>query len=377
MDRNFFLNQVDTIQQEYRRIDRDWLRTQYRIMVGLTGFTVLVELLMFFLLNQVNYLDCTPETYMLKYVLAPFGCNLALTGIATLLVRARGLALRRRIYGVSVCMALMAFVIYTVHAVFPSIFLIFTFPMVLTVVYGERRLTGIVAVLGIAGKAVSDLFVVWDASRPDVFRTQDSSSDFGVSLMLLLVCWALCLCLIEAEHKKNQASIDLEIERLQYWEESMTDSLTRLWNRQALQEAFAYIDHKRKEGERYFLAMLDIDSFKELNDTFGHPAGDEYLQVLGAIMLEVCGEHAQPFRFGGDEFCILIWEQDGAQARALCDRLRERYNAAEVQQTCRPVTLSIGLTQLRPEEPAADCLSRADAALYEAKKTHDRVYLKE
>lgn len=77
----------------------------------------------------------------------------------------------------------------------------------------------------------------------------------------------------------------------------------------------------------YQLAMLDLDNFKQVNDTYGHQKGDRCLQVFGGVLREACGDSAKPFRFGGDEFCILFRGQEMGSAVETCRRIQKQYTA--------------------------------------------------
>jgi two-component system cell cycle response regulator len=126
--------------------------------------------------------------------------------------------------------------------------------------------------------------------------------------------------------------------------------------------------------------MGDLDHFKWVNDTFGHPAGDAVLQAIGRCLSDTLGTSGIASRIGGEEFLILLPGCARAEASALARRLR-----LAVARTCVPypgapdglqVTMSIGLATLdcpaarqfrTPEEDASRLLTRADQALYRAK----------
>ncbi len=153
-------------------------------------------------------------------------------------------------------------------------------------------------------------------------------------------------------------------------EMALTDPLTGAMNRRAFQ---GQLDRAVYRRERYGIPvsvmLIDLDHFKAVNDTHGHPAGDRFL----VFITELFGQIKRPddilSRWGGDEF-ILLLEADGSQALILAERLRagleeQRENRAEAQGI--PVTLSIGVAEMRDGEEAGALLHRADQALYQAK----------
>lgn len=371
--RAYGVDGLETIRSEYRRINEKWLGRQYRLMLWLMAFTVAAEVVMAFVLQEMGFVSATVQRYMLKYVLAPLVCNLALAGAAALVMRSRGLTVRQRTYGISLLMAGMAFMVYTIHSVFLSLYLVMAIPMLLTVVYGDQRLTDVTGLCCILGKAVSDLFLFWDPDRRSVFHSSETLADFWLSLLILMIFYGACRAVNTVEQEKNDVSIALERERLRLLEQSMTDELTKVWNRQALREGFCQLERLPQEAEVY-LAMLDLDDFKGLNDAYGHSRGDVYLQALGQALLACAGEGIYPFRYGGDEFCIFVLGRGQGEVEALCRRAQVAFQAAEVNRTFQAVSFSVGVAKFHPGEAPTRLLERADAALYRAKQERGSIW---
>ncbi|MEC7794977.1 MAG: diguanylate cyclase [Pseudomonadota bacterium] len=162
---------------------------------------------------------------------------------------------------------------------------------------------------------------------------------------------------------------------------ALTDPLTGLYNRRyALPRLDQLIRDSRTRSTPVAVLMGDLDHFKWVNDTFGHPAGDAVLQAIGRCLSDTLGTSGIASRVGGEEFLILLPGCARAEASALARRLR-----LAVARTCVPypgapdglqVTMSIGLATLdgpaarqfrTPEEDASRLLTRADQALYRAK----------
>ncbi|MDD5703485.1 MAG: diguanylate cyclase, partial [Dehalococcoidales bacterium] len=148
------------------------------------------------------------------------------------------------------------------------------------------------------------------------------------------------------------------------------DSLTGLLNRRSLDEILSNeIGRHSRYGGSFSLIILDLDLFKSFNDTFGHLAGDELLRQIGAIMKNTVREADQAFRYGGDEFAILLPQTPLDAALRVAERIRQQ-TFATVEIESKPISVSLGLASwpangLSPEE----VLASADAALYQAKKS--------
>lgn len=176
----------------------------------------------------------------------------------------------------------------------------------------------------------------------------------------IAVAWAAYkLAAKLAEHKR------------QFKEASRFDSLTGLLNQGAwktvLNEEFMAARHRELPST---LALIDIDHFKAINDTYGHPVGDEVIRLLTATLRESSRSIDVAGRLGGDEFGLVLRNATASQAEVMLLRLKQSITAAFAAQSDLPrVSLSIGAAQLsRPMAEPQDWLVTADAALYDAKR---------
>jgi diguanylate cyclase (GGDEF)-like protein len=154
------------------------------------------------------------------------------------------------------------------------------------------------------------------------------------------------------------------------------DPLTGLANRRQFTEVLERaLRHARRTGGEVSLVVADLDRFKNVNDTLGHPAGDEVLKAVAGILGEDTRADDLVARLGGEEFALLLVDTDADGALARAERLRTRLEETEIPlpggRACR-VTSSFGVATQDPRLPSGDgdrLLARADRALYEAKRT--------
>ncbi len=148
-----------------------------------------------------------------------------------------------------------------------------------------------------------------------------------------------------------------------------TDPLTGLANRRQFDDA---LRDKLAERRPSALIMVDLDHFKAVNDTHGHPVGDQVLCHLAEIMRETAPEGALAARFGGEEFSLLLPCGVLREAVAVAERIRNRLGQCAVQLPQEgpriAVTASLGLAMAAPGESPEQLIARADAALYDAKR---------
>jgi diguanylate cyclase (GGDEF)-like protein len=159
---------------------------------------------------------------------------------------------------------------------------------------------------------------------------------------------------------------NLESENMDLARAVLEDDLTKLSNRRHLEAALFEI---LVSGERYAIAMLDVDHFKKINDTFSHAAGDAVLRQIGTLIRQCCREHDLPVRYGGEEFAILMRGTERADARKICDRVKAVIEDHDWRDLLAEsgVTVSIGTAAWNEVSSPNNALALADRRLYRAK----------
>lgn len=150
--------------------------------------------------------------------------------------------------------------------------------------------------------------------------------------------------------------------RLEYLRQSRTDMLSGLSNRRAFTEALT-------DDERGVLLLLDIDRFKQINDRYGHLAGDEVIVAVARALAGLAGDHHLVARIGGEEFAMFFRSMTIEEAKRAADKARQTVETRAISaggQTIR-VTISGGLAATGPGRDYAAAYSAADKALYLAK----------
>jgi two-component system cell cycle response regulator len=149
------------------------------------------------------------------------------------------------------------------------------------------------------------------------------------------------------------------------------DGLTGLWNRKHFNERLeAHISSLQRGDERLALAMCDLDHFKRLNDTFGHPAGDEVLQAFAKLLNRELRGYDIACRYGGEEFALILPRTTREEARAVCDRIRCALECSTYSRFPEvSATGSFGVTDAPAggEPTVAAWIEAADRAMYSAK----------
>ena len=160
-----------------------------------------------------------------------------------------------------------------------------------------------------------------------------------------------------------------EIQRARLQAAALRDPLTGAGNRRGLDaELDIAMAASTRSGEPLGFLVFDIDLFKRVNDSLGHEAGDQVLRAIAALVQARTRAQDRFYRLGGEEFGLLLPSTGPDALREVAEKLRQAVER-EVQCGGIPVTISLGAAPFRPSETAAEWLSRADAAMYEAKRS--------
>ncbi|MGX5173991.1 diguanylate cyclase [Aliikangiella sp. IMCC44653] len=192
----------------------------------------------------------------------------------------------------------------------------------------------------------------------------------GAAFESVLLSLALAYRIRILSEQTNQ----LELSETHYKKLSMLDSLSNLANRRAFDAKLSELNATDKQ---FGVILLDIDNFKQFNDLYGHIAGDKVIQKLGRILNTSLRENALCARVGGEEFAVLIANEDKDGLLMIAERVRETFSKAtyHVNDTTTQCTISLGVASKQLNESTTALITRADKALYEAKKLgRNRVY---
>ena len=155
-----------------------------------------------------------------------------------------------------------------------------------------------------------------------------------------------------------------------------TDPLTGLPNRRYFDEFCGLLARRRRSGDAVAVLMVDIDRFKVLNATYGHPVGDEVLKAVAGAIVTAVREEDVPARVGGEEFAVLLRNPGPDVALEVGERVRQAVRDLDLRRHGVPgVSVSVGVANGRvADEPIPEIVERADQALLRAKRAgRDRV----
>lgn len=209
------------------------------------------------------------------------------------------------------------------------------------------------------------------------YRRKDGTLvDVTVSGSVLTLSGRTALCLVvrdvteQVQHERQLFEYQLSLEQANAQLKSLavTDALTGARNRGAFNARLAdEFDRATRHGHPLSVILMDVDHFKQFNDTFGHPAGDVVLKDVAAALGRTARATDLVARYGGEEFVLILPDTDRAGALVMAERCRRA--VAETAWDKRAITVSVGVATLAPETPDSSALvQEADVALYRSKQ---------
>ena len=238
----------------------------------------------------------------------------------------------------------------------------------------------------------SPVFIIWEqrpylfhfnCNRPITSKANHMYQNITIFPLASLTGKVEQVCLViydvtdEAVSRLGMQSLNSQLQKV-----SRTDGLTGLYNRRFWEEQFV-MEYKRDKRNKSpsALIMLDIDNFKKVNDTYGHPAGDEVIKALAGIIKKATRETDIAGRYGGEEFSIILPDTPVANVEFVAERIRRLVEKCIVvhDEINISFTVSIGISGFKhTHKDSSQWLHMADKALYQAKAAgKNRVILAE
>jgi diguanylate cyclase (GGDEF)-like protein len=204
-----------------------------------------------------------------------------------------------------------------------------------------------------------------DASALQIFETRVRAATAEIERTLATESYASQLTAVRRQMDGQRADADARIAALS--EVALRDPLTGMLNRRGGEEALAReVARVNRTRVGSSLLLLDIDHFKQINDTYGHATGDHVLAQTARVIQQLQRGSDFGIRWGGEEFLVVLPDIDVEGARSFGERVRNAIENLAVAEI-RPITISGGTAEIRPSENVTEAIVRADRCLYQAK----------
>lgn len=215
------------------------------------------------------------------------------------------------------------------------------------------------------------VFIVWRQRDPAFFAAFAGKENMSSVVITFLIAGSSILMLLSTllkQYTRQQKCLE-EMTKDLRWMANL-DPLTHLYNRRYLTQ---YLEEKKADGENAFsVVLLDIDDFKQINDTYGHMFGDEVLQIFSEILLKHMKGQGLVTRFGGEEFMLVFHTTDQNKIQQVLNGCADDFKEYGMSSKGKPLTFSGGASVFHGEDMLVKLFNYADERLYQAKNTGKR-----
>lgn len=356
------------VEEEYQSLQEKCRKKILKSVYVMTGVLFVMEIMIYVMMKVFHaQMRRSDLNYILLYIVTPSLINVGCVLTARLAVMGK-IAVRRKNQALILCILCICLVASTFHGFFLMTSCTFVIPVIVSVMFDSRRLTGGTTVLSalfmLAGVGTANLF---DSTWSLEYRLFSSL----MGAVLITMANSVCMSLLYLNEQKN-AIIRKSCRMNEEMQHALKrDAMTGLYNHTEFYKRLdQYYRECHAQSGQLTVAVLDVDYFKRVNDAYGHECGDAVLIGIADVLTECCQEYGEVFRYGGEEFAVISTKLSERQMTERMDRVRKAVN--ELKFDFMPegqLSFSCGIYEYQGDKmPAQEIFSRADRALYRAKE---------
>lgn len=342
-----------------------WHRILWQVCF-VTSIVVFVVECLFYMFNKNYGRIGSSDKYILNYIMVPTLIDLVVLGASSYLIRLDKISINARNWVV----AFMIFIIMAktpfVHFKLLSLALLPAVAIVATSIFANYKMTVTISLLSMVS-------VILITIRSQAFYKLDPVQHYSNLAFAIILMIAVCIItiVVTLHTKALLHSISGSYNKQQLlMNEMKKDPLTGLYNRRSFEETMdAEIKRVEENGEKAYIAIFDIDHFKNVNDTYGHSNGDVVIKALCKMLKEKSKEYGLAFRYGGEEFVILFSHIELPKVINVVEDIRTEFRCYYFQFMKKDgLTVSCGIAEYIKGEDSKAWFNRADNSLYQAKE---------
>lgn len=344
-----------------------WREKIIRVFYVIVALIFTVEVVVFIAFRNRGLLDegFTSTQYIIEYVALPTALGLLLVTVCSR-INKMNIKAQLKNYSVLITVSLLAAEVALIHDDVGAILTVFGIPVFLTILFGQKRITGVITILNGFLLVVSTIRA--GLNSDSIYFYLNSA----VAYTLLIAAYLISKVLIEYNKANNDYIYMSYKTQVSLNEQAKNDSLTGLYNQKTFQSLLkGTMEQARDLKSPMSLAIIDLDDFKEINDTFGHLEGDQVLLQFTNLIRQQCKEgDAYISRYGGDEFAVIFPRASKELAYLRLEALRQRCKQVP-RHLIRTgeISFSAGISHYIEGDMSETLLfHQADSALYQAKE---------
>lgn len=259
-------------------------------------------------------------------------------------------------------------VVSIIHNYFSMLLMLPCIPVLVSSLYGDKKLTRGISLASFLSTLIS--FYTWVQTYNDRLKLIVLVTNIVVTLMILLCCYLFALFIMRTQIDQTDFVLSAYSQQKDLIQEMHIDSLTKMYNRAALEESINLYIRKFYEGECIpHLVLIDVDHFKNINDTYGHNNGDIVLKSLADIIHDEMKGINRSFRFGGDEMVLLFDVETNSQISNIISAIQADFAGVKFPfNPSEKFTVSMGVAPFYKGLDAKGWFELADSAMYTSKE---------
>lgn len=351
---------------DFETIYIKWRKILLRTNIYVAILIFVIEVLMLFFLISTNLIVTSISNYLISYLLVPT--------VANALIILAGIFIIRKLppesllinYVPAVQQVLIGMVVAATHYVFSATLCVFCLPIFATIVFSDKRVTRNVGILSFM--ALTAEMIIRQISPFRLYNEDFFLAEVIVAYTILIATAIICNVLIDFQKEKSVIIQQSYLRQLEMKDQLYKDQKTGLYGHTIFMNT---LDNLVKLADRtnlsFALAIIDIDDFKKINDTYGHLKGDQVIFALANLLKKDFCESLFTARFGGEEFAIIFTESQVDQAGEFLEKLRKEFAGIKYPFTDEVVTISIGIATWQAGWSVENLFDNADSAMYTAK----------
>lgn len=308
--------------------------------------------------------------YYFLRVFIPAGTNALMMAITLILLNNKNIKFEIKNYAIVCSLVLMSLVLCICHGYYMALLGAFIIPILVSIAFTDYKIFIFAIISSISGVIISTI-VIWFLEHDTVRKGNIYIWPSAVIIVLLLIlASAISIMIIRLREGREKILMKAQEENAMLSKQNRVDGLTNLQNHTSFYTVLENKLLKARHDKRGFaIAILDIDDFKNVNDTYGHATGDEILKRVASVIVTAIGNMGVPFRYGGDEFAIIFNNPNPeVNVNALETLRRSIANIESFFTDGTRVTISVGYYNVQEASMSAEeIFFKADQALYMAK----------
>lgn len=345
-------------------IIKKWRNQLFRICVILAVIGTLTEVAIYLVDSNSRELFLPNYIYQLRFIYIPSISNLIMIIITYACLRSENLSEDAKNTWSCVLIYFLCANTQFIHYVYGPLLMLPVIGIFLSVLFANKTLTISITIASLCSLTASAVVAANELRKGD----EQLFSDVALAALVIIIACYASMLLIKYMHEQLTYIQDSTLKEKALINELHIDILMGIQNRKSFNEDIVTTYELPKQDSSVFLLMLDIDDFKNVNDTYGHVCGDTVLMTLGNVLKDASCRTVTPYRYGGEEIILILRRYYEREAYDISNKIIKRF--AEMKYDFDPnlkITLSGGLAELKDDFSIEEWIAAADYALYEAK----------